>query len=212
MRIFALIGLMLMVTPALADDPLHSVSPPRASQDAVTLQKFDASIEASTAPMIKAGVRGARFINYNIAFPSTADELRQMHGYGLLVVSAWSQDTAELPLKIVYLSDGKGAKIVLPLVGDVARAVPASSFAGKVYGQNRRDGFYLLPLDGLGTGIVLEGDFTTGRTGFIIAQDLSPPKYGAAVKSGAPPPRAVVQNMMDREYPGFGIPIAADFK
>lgn len=209
-RFFAFLCLMLTVIPALARDPAHAVSPSAIAEGAVTLEKFDHTIEQGTAVMVKAGAVGERYIHHDIAFPAGLDELRQMHGYALLLLSAWSQDAAELPLKTVYLSDGKGPKISLPLLGSVARSVPASSVAGKVYGLNRRDSFYLLPLDKAGAGILLQADFTKGRTGFIIGDDVSPPDYGAVVKSGTPPPRAVVQHVMNREYPGFGIPIVAD--
>jgi len=58
---------------------------------------------------------------------------------------------------------------------------------------------------------VLAADFV-GRNGFIVAQELTPPDYGTLVHTQSLPPRVAIQAMMDREYPGFGIPIDATFK
>jgi hypothetical protein len=205
----AVAGMLLFLQLPGAAQPAHTLSQGASSQSAVTPEKFDSEIEASTAPLVKAGAQGERFIQHDIAFPADSGELRRMHGFGLLLISAWSQDAAELPLKSVYLVDRRGGQLPLALLGSVARSVPASSVAGKVYGPNRRDSFYLLPLDKIGSGVQLLGDFARNREGFVIGQDWTPLNYGVPIVSGTLPPRAAVKQMMDREYPGFEIPITA---
>jgi hypothetical protein len=161
--------------------------------------------------MLQAHQQGDRTIHHDVAYPKSADELKAMHGFGLLLVSAWAQSPSDLPLKGVYLQNKTGKSLLLPLVGTITRKVPDGALVGKVYGFNRQDSFYLLPLDVVGRDVSLMADFPA-KDGFVIEREVTPPDYGVTVHTDSLPPRAAVQAMMDREYPGFGIPIDAPLK
>src|SRR3954467_15504531 len=113
MKTVAALMCLALTGPAFA----QARSPTAMSQGAVTLEKFNHAIEDTTRGMLQAHAQGERYIHHDIAYPGGPDELKKMNGFALLLVSAWSQSAAELPLKSVYLQNKAGRKLTLPLVG-----------------------------------------------------------------------------------------------
>src|SRR6185369_17687162 len=78
------------------------------SPDGLTRRVREAAVEYQAyAPVPRAG-----FDDY--AFPADKREARSMQGYGLMLVTAFSQEPDELPLKRVYVElDGKSIDLRL---------------------------------------------------------------------------------------------------
>jgi hypothetical protein len=216
-------GLLIVVVPLLfqqawaapegkvdsSDAARHLVSPTTTESGAVTLERFNQRIESDAIRFKnqRPGSHALRSAPFDTAWPLSDQEYAQLHGYGVVLVSATAWDAEELPLAKVYLVHPDGAQTPLLLVGHTTRTVEPSSAAATVYGPNREDSFYLVPIESA-RDAQLECDFAKNRTGFILsAAALPPPGYNvhAALPSSALPPSAVVQQLLDREYPGFGI-------
>jgi hypothetical protein len=213
MKAGTVLTVILTLAVATAQAQEHHAAPATSAQQAVSLDDFNRRIDQTAARYQQQypGARISRIAIFDVSYPRDAQERARLHGYGLLLVSALSWDRAELPLAKVYLAHGDRAETDLPLLGSVMRDVPADSLAAKELGPYRQDSFYLLPLNAL-PNATLESDFKTGRTGFAIGAGLSAPDYGSPLAPGAPPPSAEIAKFLDREYPDFGIPIAAEFK
>src|SRR6266700_612138 len=87
-----------------------------------------------------------RYALYDMAYPKDSAEAAAMNGYAILVVTALVQDSTELPLAKVYVSDARG-DLGLTLVNSTAsRVSPAESDVRATFGQFRWDGIFLFPL------------------------------------------------------------------
>jgi hypothetical protein len=176
------------------------VSKIQSSHDVVSRRLEQAAIDhREYAPILRA------------AFPDTSippkDEYEQWNGYALLLVTAVSQDSNELPLKRVYVRTS-GKDIELKLIKLVwTNQSDLNSQVIKTYGPNRVDSLYLLPIYLLkGKGELLT-DFAKNRNEFgldtfpnTVVHDLdnmpaTPPKQE--------PPPAALKHMIDVSFPGL---------
>jgi hypothetical protein len=80
----------------------------------------------------------------DLAYPRTQDEFVAMGGFGLLLVTALSQDPAELPAAKV-VSEIRGETVELPLVASRVGQPPNAKIPS-VLGKARFDGVYLFPV------------------------------------------------------------------
>lgn len=69
----------------------------------VHIAQINESVRAFALRLQKLGGISARFIHHDIAYPNGRDEFDRMGGYALLLITAISQDSLELPLKRVYV-------------------------------------------------------------------------------------------------------------
>ncbi|HKY19077.1 MAG TPA: hypothetical protein VJL82_09095 [Rhizomicrobium sp.] len=192
---------------ASEEEARHLVAEPTSEKGVVSLSSFDRSVQISAFRMRQKfpQARIERHVPFDIVYPRGVREFRQLNGHGILLISAMTWNREELPLARVYLLRPNGARTVLRQLGHMRRAVAKDSVAARVFGSNREDAFYLLPLSAL-QGAKLVCDFGRDRNGFIIANTaLQAPVTTAIKKPGALPSRKVVEGVITREYPGFGI-------
>ncbi|MBS1792878.1 MAG: hypothetical protein JSS81_03430 [Acidobacteria bacterium] len=149
-----------------------------------------------------------RIAFYDIGYPKDAAEFKELNGYGLLLVSALSQDRTELPLKKVYaMVDGR--QIELRQIKQVLISVPAEeSRTIKTFGSYRMDALYLFPVYLRMRKAELLVDFAANRNGLKLAvfDDDTPeilkdlPKTEPAANKNSD---EAINRFMKREYPGY---------
>ena len=87
-----------------------------------------------------------RIAFYDIAFPKDNSEFEQLNGNGLLLITAMSQDSTELPLKRTYVvSDGKTVELK-PLKQVLSKEGNLEGQIVKTFGTYRMDSLYLFPV------------------------------------------------------------------
>jgi hypothetical protein len=198
---------------AMAQDasPLHDVGPGGMSHGPTSFAAFESRIEADAQDYLVRFPGGSadRFVKFDTTLPLEASEYEAMGKHAIVLIAAFSQKAEELPLRNVRAGD-----LALHCVGQIHRAVPAATVAGKFFGVNRVDAFYIVPVAVLKNGAILQADFAGGRLGFTIG-DLAAreaPTFITSDQNAAPthdPTDAALKAMIEREYPGFGIEIAS---
>ena len=137
-----------------------------------TPAQLDQAIE-DFARGIPAGITADRYAAFAVAMPADAAEYQALNKHALLVVAALSKDASELPLKRVYLEQGKRT-LELPFVALVHSEVPAGSAAGKLMGTHRVDAYYLIPTSAWRKPGTLLADFAAHRQEFILGRFPQP--------------------------------------
>jgi len=147
-----------------------------------------------------------RLALFDIAYPATAAEYSRLAGHAVLLVTAVTQDSAELPLAQVYVQDETDSARVLPFVrGTCGRLSTSEAAIGEVFGKFRCDALYLLPvIERTGTGEVL-ADFAVHRRGFrLLRFDGTLPPSLRDLPVGPPGPdvdAAALRAFIAREFP-----------
>ena len=165
-------------------------------------QIADAAVQYKQYPPI------ARIAFYDIGYPKTKAEFEALNGYGILLVSALSQDGNELPIKRAYIaSEGKQFDLV-KLKEIFVKNPDLKSQAVKTVGQYRVDSLYLFPVYMRFQLAELLIDFTKNRTNMKLAAfdtsvpnnikylPTTRPKYGKANDEA-------MRIFLKREYPGY---------
>lgn len=209
MRLIAsLFALLLLATTAEAQ--IVSQSP--VTHGAVTPEAIGKRLEDTAERVRKmSATGGARGAVVDFAWAQDKDEYRALGKYVVVLVSAVSQDAAELPLKRVYVQS-KGREIELRRIASERRDVAKESPVHAMLGPHREDGFYLAPADVMMRDGALLVDFAVRRNGFhlynlpgtppdFIARDRNPTPAADA----SPEPKAL-QAIIAREYTGFALP------
>lgn len=148
-----------------------------------------------------------RVIFYDIAFPADADEYASLDGHAVVLLSAFSQERDELPLKRVYvLWDGK--EIELKLIKSWSQAVSARGIIGQTFGTNRTDAIYLLPVYLRLKSATLMADFAKNRKGLQFAEfNAGVPERVSRLPIKEPTGKgfsaAALMQFISREYPGI---------
>ncbi len=148
-----------------------------------------------------------RIALYDIAYPANATEFAELDGYAIMLVSVISQDAGELPPKRVYVKGGLAA-VVLTLVSSVLSPSVEDPIVGKVFGQNRWDGLYLLPISLVSEAQELLLDFAKNREGFVVAKFSNMNREPLSTlprtpPTGARPSEDALVRIVGREYRGF---------
>jgi len=201
-----LLTTLLVSGRARAQDVIHLVGPGSKTNTPAAPDLVARRIAAAArqyqqyAPM----PRGAFF---DIAYPADAGEYVRMAGYGLLLVTAISQTGDELPVR-PYLRTTGGDVPLRMVTSVVASTQPGDSIVRRVFGNNRIDALYLIPLHADALGADLLVDFAKNRQGFklgSIAESLPALLQPAAAvaTTRAQPAQDAMLNMIRREYPGF---------
>ena len=148
----------------------------------------------------------ARMINHDLAFPRSASEYRIMNVFGIIWITAHSQESTELPLQNMWIKTINRNVIEIP---------PHSSFSSTekdatvalVLGQHRMDYVYLVPLYEEALGGELFVDYSANRKYFSIAKlPLKFPHELGPLKSfkqydGKRPEEHLIYTMLNREFP-----------
>ena len=150
-----------------------------------------------------------RIAFYDIGFPKDKAEFTELNGYGLLLISAMSQNEIELPIKRVYVLvndqeiELKSLKQILTKEGN-----PESQIA-KTFGLYRTDTLYLFPVYLRMQQANILVDFAKYRNGMKIASfDGEIPDTLKNLPTNIKPTEQksfdeAMQRFMKREYSGF---------
>lgn len=144
----------------------------------------------------------------DLALPADQTEYERTGGYGVLLVSAISQEEDELPPKRITARIGTEI-IELKLIASSSSNVNNASVAN-VFGLHRWDGLYAMPAYFIEDNAVLEMDFAKNRVGFVFEQFQDADKANLLqipLKVSAPDEMAVSKDalieLIEREFPGF---------
>jgi hypothetical protein len=200
-------ALAFLALPASAGDIGHIVYEGVTTFGPSGLASIDKRIEVAARDLKQTYPQGgARYAAADLAFPRDEDEYYKLRKYTVVLISAVTQDAAELPLARVAIRNG-ATLTELKLLASGRRETAESSVVREMYGRFRQDAFYLVPLDQVKRGATLECDFAANRQGFVIARLSEPPlgfiQADPGRKSGAEPSAAVLQDFIASGYPGI---------
>lgn len=150
-----------------------------------------------------------RIALYDMTFPVDSAEAVRLNGFGVVVITAVAQDSAELPLRRVYLRSA-GRDIELQSIATLRSSLDSSQSAViATFGVHRFDALFLVPLAPLQSdGAELLIDFAIRRNGFrigVIEAGGLPSglgSYRAPSKTTAPSTTAL-RSLIAREFPGL---------
>lgn len=185
---------------------LHFIDPGTVEQQPVSPQVIERRI-ASTAIQYQAYSPVPRIALFDIAYPANAEEYRSLAGYGVIVVSAVTQASDELPPSRVYVRVA-AKDVELKLLSSVRSDIAPNDILSKVFGVHRWDGLYLFPVHLRMQGLALMMDFAKNRSGFVLSKFDVPARESLAMLPVAPPlsdspSEAALMALVVREYPGF---------
>lgn len=170
---------------------------------AMTERISDAAAESETLGSV------SRIAFYDIAFPADLEEFSDTNGHGVLLLTAVSQDKAELPPERVYVNVS-GHLHELQLISETQPQPVTDPRVQRVLGPHRWDGLYVFPVLLAREGSVITLDFATNRDGFVFgklrdlgATDLGYDPRQGGVKTSSDIPMSAIMKIVGREFPGF---------
>jgi hypothetical protein len=236
MRFFALISLVVAVSPSLAqNNPVNPPDLPRSSPfqekgsgfgkappgaGPWTPQRQTDQIEAK-ATRHEEYYGYPRDLERSYTFvvwdPVDAAEFSAMARYSLLLLSVFTQKSDELPLKRLYLRT-VDREIPLLKVSSWRANVEQALLTHKMFGPYREDGFYLFPTAAYLRVGQIQADFAANRSGLPILEFPieSVPARLKNLQNPDPEPNALpslkmVQAFIKRKTSGFPIPDSLPF-
>jgi hypothetical protein len=182
------------------------------SQDPVSQADMTERLEKSAINTAKSAPKGAaRGSSIDFCWASTPEEYQVLAKHVLVLVSVVTQDSAELPLRRVYVNiDGKETELVR--LSSELSGVRKGSKTFSVLGPYREDGFYLAPAGLMMAEGYLQADFAVRRNGFNLYRlPGAPPDFIKADGNPMPAPDArpetpALKALLQREYRGFELP------
>jgi hypothetical protein len=182
------------------------------SQNPVTSAEMSERLEQSAIRTAKSAPNGAaRGSSVDFTWPADAEEYRTLAKHVLVLVSVVTQDSAELPLRRVYVNIN-GQETELIKLSSQLSGVRQGSVTFSVLGPYREDGFYLAPAGPMMADGYLQADFAVRRNGFNLYRlPGTPPDFIKAdsnpmpAKDAKPEPPAL-KALLQREYKGFELP------
>ena len=187
------------------------------SKGAVTPEAINERLEdlAERARGIaKAGIPRAAIVDF--AWAQNAAEYRALNKFVVVLITAVSQDAAELPLKRAYIMDERGREVPLKKIASERSDVPKDSAVHALLGSFREDSFYLAPAKAMMSNGSLLIDFAVRRSGFRIYELPGvPPDFIKTDRSPVPARNAkadakAIEAPIEREYTGFKLPDLAN--
>ncbi len=100
MRITLALILSMLVSSSYADDTIHLVRPGNALYQKLSTSVLQSRLVAAARQYQQYG-QVARIAFFDLAYPATEDENQEMKGFGILWITALSQDPKELPIRNV---------------------------------------------------------------------------------------------------------------
>jgi hypothetical protein len=150
-----------------------------------------------------------RIALYDLTLPFDSLEAARLHGFGVVIITAVAQDSAELPLKRVFVRFGGREIDLQPLAGLLSTIDSAATDVRATFGAHRFDGLFLVPIAPLQSGEVdLVIDFAIRRSGFRIGV-IEPDGLSSELRAyrapdkAATPPMSAVRTIVKREFPGL---------
>ena len=199
---------VLSVAVSAEDRTVHLVKPGSWVQQPVTPKVINSRIEQAAARYVSYGsVPRATF--HDIAYPADEKEYAALDGFGVMLVTVFTQNRAEIPPKRIFLRVGN-SEVQLHLFTSVFTKDSGSALVKKVFGTNRWDGLYYYPVY-----LTLEAqeivlDFAKDRKDFVMARFADKDSDALAYlkipirrpKRNKPSVEALTK-LVAREYPGF---------
>lgn len=146
------------------------------------------------------------FVDLDLVFSGDKEEYEAVGKYGLMVFALFSSDQTQLPLAHAYVGG-----VELKCLPSVSRDVPSDSATAKAFGKFRADTLCLLPLDLEHKSNRISIDFAKSPKGLEVSSfALEEPDFMKAdtdLKSNPTPDPVMLQNFVNREYPGFGFQV-----
>jgi hypothetical protein len=182
------------------------------SQNPVTSAEMAERLEQSAIRTAKSAPQGAaRGSSVDFTWPADAEEYRTLAKHVLVLVSVVTHDSAELPLRRVYVNVN-GQETELIKLSSQLSGVRRGSVTFSVLGPYREDGFYLAPAGPMMADGYLQADFAVRRDGFNLYRlPGTPPDFIKADSNPMPandakPEPAALKALLQREYKGFELP------
>jgi hypothetical protein len=174
------------------------------SPSALTTINERINMEAQNLP------KSLRVVFFDIAYPIDSNEFTSMDGNALILVTAFSHDQRELPLKSVYVNSEE-KNIELKIISFMLSIQNPTSLAAKTFGQYRMDGIYLFPVYLKAKPGNIAADFSKNREGFVFSElgSLDKDKLEGlpfTPPNGKEPSPDILQRFIAREFPGFKLP------
>jgi hypothetical protein len=209
-----LAGLIAMVAPAFAqtspkDPPKGPIS--KVVQGAYSPERINSEIEgiAKKRTDPNPAPRG-RF--FTITYAENANEFAGLRRYSVMLLTAISQKSEELPLKRVFIR-ANGQDVPLQKILSWRSDVGAGTLAHKIYGPYREDAYYLIP-----TGMMVrEGQMmldhaaNAANVNFLQLPSTAAPEATKNFSNLDPEPNSkpdlkMLQALIARKFPGFPVP------
>ena len=151
---------------------------------------------------------------YTITYPKDCKELEAMKGYALTVITAFSQDSTELPPGRVFVHTAAGTRHLIPFAALESHVPAADSVILHTYGPYRGDFLYLFPSDQARAIGDLMLDFALHFSGYRLAHfEGETPRIllmcTPVLRTGRIMDSTVVWTMFNREFPDVARAIAA---
>ena len=168
--------------------------------DAVILARLE-----ETAREVPAHARAARIALADVAYPVAQDELDALGGYAVILVTAVSHDSRELPIDRVEVRSG--ARVSKLIEVGSRKSLLADARLAEVFGQFRHDAIYLIPVWATQTNsnvtvFVGGGVYPLAVLAFPLpsGEETLPPGLVFKGDVRAPKPDAL-RAMVEREFP-----------
>jgi hypothetical protein len=212
-RILLLVFLLLAalsVAVSAEAQTMHLVKPGSWVQQPLTPEQINRRIE-QVAVQYSSYISLPRAVFHDIAYPADESEYAALDGFGVMLVSVFSQERDELPPKRIVARVGD-SEITLHLFTSVFVKESGDDVVKRVLGPNRWDGLYYYPVYLTLQAKELVLDFAKTRTGFVMVQfsdqdrkALDSLKIPIPPPKGDKPPKEALLKLVAREYPGFVI-------
>jgi hypothetical protein len=199
-----LLAALLMTPPSFAQVSRQQPT----TQGPSALESHAARMEHDATEDIKAGQLGTGwFVDIDVVYPTDTAEYEAVGKYALMVFALFSDNRTELPLARVLVGG-----IQLQCLNFIPRDVPQHSASAKAFGKFRADTLCVVPVDVTRKSKDVKIDFTKGHRDIeVSANPFQEPDFVKAdsdPQSTPGPNPVVLQQFIDREYPGFGFRIA----
>lgn len=204
--LFVIIFSFIVSLPCHAEDEVVHVVHGGASVNAkLTKLRMQNDLIKSARENEKYGEMIARATHYDMAYQKDRDEYILMNGFGVLWVTSHSRLPEELPIKNLRVRIENIGSIGLEPIYSV-KSIEADNLVARVFGRNRNDSIYMIPLFDEVRGATLIADYALNRTDFILGdlENEFPADIGSPFKMPAVivnPDRKIFNVMLEREYP-----------
>jgi hypothetical protein len=179
-------------------------------------ERLEADMERAAKSMIAAGKTPGFCRKYYLSFATTRAQFEGLAHYTVYLISIWTRNADELPIKRAYIRAGEN-EIEILKVESLMSEQDAGSPIAQACGTHREDGFYLVPTSAMLHDGVIKLDFAGKITGYnLLGLPSNPvsvrlktrPWYANATTPGARPDLRALQAFMKERFPRFPVPAA----
>ncbi len=207
MKPAAVLFFALLCPGLVMGEGMHFIGPTGSGNESVSSSTMDTRIKRA-AGEYRQYAPIPRVAFFDIGYPEDAEEYKALDGFGIVLISALSQISEELPPKRVYVTTGRGT-VQLRLIRSVSSTSGAATLTAKVFGNYRWDGLYLFPAYLRRDGQEMLIDYAKNREGFVLTKmpGLPMPEYLRDFPITAPassePDASALRRFVAREFPAL---------